>query len=660
MAITPVDRWWKELGILLVVCVPFLFWGIGSISFLDPDEGMYGSIALEMAQGGDWITPRFNGVRYLEKPPLQFWLSGLTISAFGPSEWAVRLWSALPAFGISLLLWRMGSWLYGRPGGLLAAVIFASGAGVFRYVRVAATDFLLVFSLTLAMYGFIKAALAQSATANSERRTTNRQLSFVNGQSSVGNQHAIVLFYIGMALGVISKGLIGLVFPLVTIGLFLAIVLFSEQWRKSRFRDSFLATIQLVFLSRYAFLGILIFLSITVPWHVAAGLRNDGFFDFYIMDNQILRYLNVRSFIEDDVPIQTLSFLIVSFIWFFPWSLFLLAALCQGFPRSDSTFYLSEPLRLLVVVWALGFLAFFSFSSSKLEHYSLPAIPALSLMVGGQWARVIALTKGLLNGQSALPDLQGARLKWWLGITTIGCSLVGAALLLFSDDFTSQGFLAGFAELNVYYRILKDQGLPFPFESLTPFINLLKGLGVVLVVGFPLSYFLLSSRRPKSSFVTLVAVAGSIAALVFKLDLVVELHHSARPVARALLARLATGDRIVHEGSLEYSGGLPFYTGRRIYVLNGKRGDLDFGSRYSETRYLFLEDDSFARMWQGEQRVFLVTRSGTQKSVLKNLPTETIFVIGQYGSHWLYTNRRMASNRASMASSQSSIVNSDQ
>ena len=96
-----------ELVLLLAVSLPFLFFGLG-LSFLDPDEGLYGAIAREMVQRGDWVTPRFNGFPYLEKPPLLFWLTALTFRLFGPSEWAVRLWSVLPALGTVLLAWRMG------------------------------------------------------------------------------------------------------------------------------------------------------------------------------------------------------------------------------------------------------------------------------------------------------------------------------------------------------------------------------------------------------------------------------------------------------------------------------------------------------------------------------------------------------------------------
>src|SRR3989304_7911989 len=103
---------WRELFLILLLSFPFIFLGVGAISLLDPDEGMYGAIAREMAEKGDWITPHFDGVRYLEKPPLYFWLTALTISLVGPSEWTVRLWRALPALGTALLVWGMGGVLF--------------------------------------------------------------------------------------------------------------------------------------------------------------------------------------------------------------------------------------------------------------------------------------------------------------------------------------------------------------------------------------------------------------------------------------------------------------------------------------------------------------------------------------------------------------------
>jgi len=135
-----------------------------------------------------------------------------------------------------------------------------------------------------------------------------------------------------------------------------------------------------------------------------------------------------------------------------------------------------------------------------------------------------------------------------------------------------------------------------------------------------------------------MGVASVISVLVVKLLFIIEPHHSAKPVALALNTLARPEEAIIHEGSLEYSGGLPFYTGRQIYVLNGKRGDLDLGSGYPEGQGLFLDDGEFARRWQNEKRVFLVTRLQEPENAPKRLVLKDAFLLGRYGSRLLYSN----------------------
>src|SRR5712691_10065521 len=146
-----------ELLVLLALSLPFLFLKLG-MPFLDPDEGLYATIALEMVRGGDWVMPHANGLPYLEKPPLYFWLTSLTFGLIGPSEWATRLWSALGALGTVLLTWRIGRRLYGARAGLLAGLVMATVVGNALYVRKASTDQVFVLCLTLALYGFLRDA----------------------------------------------------------------------------------------------------------------------------------------------------------------------------------------------------------------------------------------------------------------------------------------------------------------------------------------------------------------------------------------------------------------------------------------------------------------------------------------------------------------------
>jgi hypothetical protein len=483
-----------------------------------------------------------------------------------------------------------------------------TGVGVVRYTRVAATDSLLVFSLTLAIYGFVRAY--------------------------VSSPRALPLFYVGIALGFLSKGLVGVVFPIIVVGLFAAV---SRLWAGREHSPSIAA----LFLSRHSIVGAALLIVLAIPWHILAAAENPGFIQFYVLDNQLLRFLDRRAFLEDDIPVTTLAFLVLTWLWFFPWSLVFLPALRKTFPEGLSMNRAGERLRLLTGLWAVAVLGFFSASSSKLEHYFLPAIPPLSLLVGALWAESFTDERVSTTRPNFVEGLLG--LRWNLGIGALGCMSVGVALVMFGDRLTPQALLAGFAELNVYYRILAAQGWEFPF-SVAPFVPLVKGLGMVLILGIPAAFIFHCFRLPRLSFGAFLAVAGAIAALVFKLDLLVEPHHSSRDVAKVLSAWAAPDDIIIHEGSLEYSAGLPFYTGRQIRVLNGRRGDLEFGSRDPQARGLFLNDEDLTRLWNNGQRVFLVTRFDRGSSVVGSLPEKSVFLLGRYGSRSLFGNAPAAKN----------------
>lgn len=628
-------EWNREILIILAASFLFVFWGIGSISLLDPDEGMYGAIAREMAEKGDWITPHFNGIRYLEKPPLYFWFTAITIFLFGPSEWAARLWSALPTLGTAILTWSIGRALYDSRAGLLSAIILVTSVGVFRYTRVAATDSLLVLSLTLSLYGFIRAILR----VDGEWQMANRAgklgswEAFKPTSLLASWRSGALLFWLGMALGVLSKGLVGFILPVLIVGVFL---LANGKWRIAnggRGGGGLFAICYSLFANPA---GLVLFLGLTVPWHLLAAWKNPGFLQFYFVDNQFLRFLSNRAFIEDDVPVSTVVFLGLILVWFFPWSLFLSRTLRHGFPSLGAFSTPGERPRLLIGLWALTVIGFFSLSSSKLEHYILPALPALSLMVGALWAEASA--SSAVNGQSSMVNRQVRGLKWLLVASAAGCGLAGIGLIVVADHLTSEAVFAWLAEMNVYYRILKVKGASFPFSSVAPFVPLARELGVVLVIGLPLALVFFYLSRPLASFTAMTGVAAGIAVVVFKLLFVIEPHHSAKSVALALKAQAQQGELIVHEGSLEYSGSLPFYTGRQIHVLNGQRGDLDFGSRYPEGQGVFLDDGEFGRRWQSEKRVFLVTRLQEGASVIQRLPVKGTFLLGRYGSRLLYSN----------------------
>jgi len=221
----------------------------------------------------------------------------------------------------------------------------------------------------------------------------------------------------------------------------------------------------------------------------------------------------------------------------------------------------------------------------------------------------------------------------------LGSGAVGVAAIVLGGRLTTEQAFAGLAELNVYYRILRDQGAPFPYASPAPFGALLQGLGVVLVVGWVAAAVCWWRRARLWAFGALVTQGWAIGVLIVALLQLVEPHHSVKAVSQAIRDRMAEGDVVAHEGSLEYSAALPFYTGRRIVVVDGTRGDLELASRRPEARGWFTDGAGLARLWTADRRMFLVTRYPRERSVTARLPAGSVHPLGQYGSRWLYSNR---------------------
>jgi len=557
--------------ILLALGLLFFLPKLG-MPLLDPDEGLYADIAREMLARGDWVVPHVNGIPYLEKPPLYFWLTALTFWLFGPSEWATRLWSALAALGTVLLTWRIGRRLYGAPAGLMAGVVMVSVVGNALYVRRASTDQLFVFCLTLAMYGFLRDA---------ERPDRGRA--------------RFLLFYVGAALAVLAKGFIGVVFPVLIVGVGLAVV------RRLGWRELNLVR------------GAAVFAALAVPWHALVAWRSPALFNFYVVDNHLLRFLNARRYVEDDVPSSTLAFLVASFLWAFPWSVFVLA-------RRDPDRTPQARWRTLPVIWLAAIVGLFALSRFKHEYYALPAFPALAVLVGAAWT-------------------SGRDIGRWLAIGLVGCGAVGLWALWMGASLTPARALDGLAELNACYRILRDQGAPFPFASAGPFGELLQWLGGVLIAGWGLAALCWFTARRRAAFVALVGVGGLITVLIFRLLDVVEPVHSVKETAQAITARAGPTDVLVVEGTLEYSPALPFYTGRQFAMVNGALNYFSIAASLPEARGLFLSTGDLQRLWDGPRRVFLVVRRPRAQSVVAALPAVRVHEIGRYGSRWLYSNR---------------------
>src|SRR5215469_655561 len=330
--------------------------GMFTPALLDDADTVHAEAAREMVQRHDWVTLYVNGIRYLEKAPLMYWGVATSYVLFGVNEWSTRLPLMLGILACLLAVCALGRYAYGERGGIYSAVVLATALGPYLFTRFLIPDTLVGLWLILSFYFFLR-----SLHEDPPSGFTCWGLAATS------------------ALNVLTKGLIGLVFPIAVIGLYL--VLTGNLRHALRLRP---------------ISSLLVFLAIAVPWHVLAALRNPdqgpirGFLWFYFVNEHILRYLNKRLPRDyDTVPL--LLFWALLLIWLIPWVAFLPQALRSVPSRLRQMRSQLDPqgrVNLLSVLWALVIVVFFSFSTRQ-EYYTVPAIPAIALLVGGWLKREI-------------------------------------------------------------------------------------------------------------------------------------------------------------------------------------------------------------------------------------------------------------------------------
>ncbi len=577
----------SQIAFLVALSVAIFLGSAFSPALLDDADSVHAEAAREILERNDWVTLHANGVRYLEKAPLLYWGMAAAFRLLGVWEMPARLPLVLGAVAFVLALYGFGRFLFGARAGFYAGLGAATSFGVYLFTRILIPEILLALFITSAHFFFLAAQVPSLS-----RRAASAKEGALGPTSPASRERFAPLYYgvyVSMALAVLTKGLIGVILPAGIIGLYL---LLTGQFRPSVLRRMRLVT------------GALLFLAVAAPWHILAGLRNEKFFWFYFMNEHFLRYLGRRVPPDyDTVPL--LVFWGLHLVWLFPWTPFFALAL-RDFPRSLRLDFDRDRILLFLWLWAGVVIAFFSFSTRQ-EYYTFSAYPALILLVAHALAE-----RELFPG--------GALLRAHLALVAVGVIAAAGlgALVWISLRMGMAGDIADLLVKNPQYSALSlGHFLDLTPQSFAALRTPAGGAGLTLLLGAWIALRLRMARRHLAANVAVALMAALFFFWAHAALNVFSPYLSSQGLARTIAAAAAPGDRIVINGEYESGSTLNFYTGRRVYILNGRSANLWFGSFYPDAPRIFLEDKDLVRLWYSHGRVFLFTEIEQQPRLEK-------------------------------------------
>jgi hypothetical protein len=560
---------------------------------MDDVDAVQAQIARNMLMSGDWVTARLDGVVYLEKAPLVYWVIAASYKIFGAYDWAARVPIALSAIALCWLTAAFGVWAFGKRAGLYAGLCMATCIGLFLFTRILIPDVMLTFTVALAMWAFLR----------------------VLDEDEPHPRFWALVLAVNLGLGLLLKSLIGILFPIATIVIYLGITrqLFSAAaWRRL-----------------HPFTGLLVVVFIAAPWHILATVRNPpyfvftlhsgpweyhGFLWFFFINEQLLRFLNLR-YPRDYNTVPRLYFWLLHLVWLFPWSVY--------FPAVARLSFQSKPndraarTRLLALCWAGFVLIFFTFSTTQ-EYYSMPCYPALALLLGeamameGDWIRrgtrtlsVVAACVGLLTltfffltrNVPAPGDISQA-LSHHPGAYTLALGHM--------QDLT----IASFAYLRTPLLVAS---FAFCIGALATW----KWTGQRAFLGAALMMILFFH-------------AARLAMAVF------DPYLSSRPLAEAIL-KSPSGKLIIDHHYYTFSS-IFFYTNRTALLRNGRFNNLEYGAAAPGVPDVFIDDAQFTNLWLKPDRSYIVANQSVVPRLESLVGAEHLTLLAASGGKVVMTN----------------------
>jgi 4-amino-4-deoxy-L-arabinose transferase-like glycosyltransferase len=640
--------WLLFLAVFFAVQVGSLF----TPPLLDDVDAGHAIAAQHIVESGDWITLKIDGIRYIEKPPLPYWLVAISYKIFGQSSASTHLPNALAMLGLCWLSWAWARRAWGDRAGLYAGLGVLTSIGPFLFTRFFIPESYLGLFLLWALYGII----------------TGLEL---------GKPNRFYWCYIGLALAILTKGLIA---PVFFIGAAVPYLLLTGQWR--RWRELKLFT------------GTLLFLAIAAPWHILCGLANPdhghavgnhptignvhGFFYFYFINEHLFRFLSLR-YPHDYNKLPFYLYWLLHLVWLFPWSLFIPAVLIvawktrhhwlqhlgreagdtvgfyiENAARADVASYVAQLKFRVRSIWLLSLysgwtLLFFSLSSNQ-EYYTFPVWPALFILIA-------AVVAGLEEQRIAL-DGQPLRSTAWLTGAHAVFAVVGilsAAILGWALwDSRNMPFISDIG------TVLAHRGVADYTLSMSHFFDLTDAsfaalrlpasiAAIALLIGPPVGWWLRVRKKHIAATVSVALtsavflVAAHIAFARFAPML------SSKPMADTIIQKGTPADTFIIFGDHSDASSVDFYThhffnGRPallVYPRCGQHGEgssLLWGSCYPDAPDIFLSEDKLAKIWGTGERHWLFAQDTNQPKA-ESLLAGRLYLVQNVADKALWTDR---------------------
>ena len=586
--------------ILLLVLSAVIYVGnAGFPALLDDADASHAMVSHEMLQRHNWVILYMNGIRYLMKAPLHYWAVAMSYAALGQNEFSTRLPVALAMIGLVLLANAFERRFFGVRAGFYSGLVVCTSAGFFLFTRIMIPEAIYALEFTAIFYLFLR-----GWTGSLDPRIACWGAAALTG------------------LAVLTRGLVGVIFPVAILFLFVVATRSWNRWREL-----------------HLFSSAAIFLLVAAPWHILASVRAHSFFWSYFINEHLKRAIGTR-YPPDYEAVPLWLWLGGHLVWFFPWSIFLPGVL-KTIPRPQTWKSLSAEgqARLLLVVWAGFILLFFSLTfGSRMEYYSFGAWPAIAMLLG------ISLAKAEDEGKRWLVRMQAA-------LAAVGAALAAVliAMLWISARVHANGDISSLLKEheNNFYRVSMAHILDLTPQAFA-LLRLPSALAAAaFLFGLAGAWWLRRNRHDRAAAICL---AITMAVFFFAANIALGVfgpYLSSGPLISRVLLQITPSDTLALYGEFDAMSGVAFYTDRQLLLWNGRYNNLQAGSYYPDAPHIFLTDPEFLDLWKGQKRIFLFVPSEQRVAAAQRLPSTGTFLVAESGGKAVYANRLAASVAAS-------------